>query len=461
MLPEGSNVSDADSDGKVALDAARHAFLRTIRLLVLAVVAAVAIAAFFASWLATALVHSASGQHLVVATVLTLVSAPTLVIAARLVITRVNGADAVADAQQDRLDDEARHRDLESQLADALEMAGTEEEALRVIERGFATVLPNEPVELLLADNSHAHLTRRAVTTPGGAVAACSVASPQDCPAARRSRVHHFPDSEAVNACPKLAGREQGRCSALCIPVSVLGRTVGVIHAVRDLGASVDPRSVDDLQAIANQAGARLAMLRVMAETQLQASTDGLTGLLNRRAFENRFLTLRDSSRESIAAVAMADLDHFKSINDTYGHETGDRALRLFAETLRSTLRDNDVLSRHGGEEFALVFPECDAAAAAEALERVRTELRANLGRSGLPIFTASFGVVPARLVDDLDALLARADSALFEAKRAGRDRIVIHDGSARPEVSRAVSPDGSPEVSPDGIDDLVRDLVR
>jgi diguanylate cyclase (GGDEF)-like protein len=449
VLPGGSDVSNVESDGKAALEAARHAFLRTIRLLVLAVVAAVAVAAFVASWLATRVVDSAAGQHLVVASILTLVSAPTLVLAARLVIARVNGADAVADAQQDRLDEEARHRDLESQLADALEMAGTEDEALHVIERGFATVLPHAPVELLLADNSHAHLARRAATSPGGAMATCSVASPQDCPAARRSRVHHFPDSEAVNACPKLAGREQGRCSALCIPVSVLGRTVGVIHAVRELGASVDPRSVDDLQAIANQAGARLAMLRVMAETQLQASTDGLTGLLNRRAFENRFLTLRHSSREASAAIAMADLDHFKSINDTYGHETGDRALRLFAETLRSTLRDSDLVSRHGGEEFAMVFPDSEVAAAAEALERVRLELRANLGRSGLPLFTASFGIVPARLVDDLDALLARADSALFEAKRAGRDRVVVHDGSVRP------------AVTPDGIDELVRDLVR
>jgi diguanylate cyclase (GGDEF)-like protein len=212
----------------------------------------------------------------------------------------------------------------------------------------------------------------------------------------------------------------------VCIPVSVMGRTVGVIHAVHPVDAPLDEHGIDDLQAVANQAGTRLGMLRVMAETQLQAATDGLTGLLNRRAFENAFLDLRSRSDQG-AVIAMADLDHFKAINDTYGHETGDRALRTFAETLRRALRPTDVLSRRGGEEFAVAFPECDLETAVQVLEGVRVQLRAAIREAGLPSFTVSFGVTPAVVAEDLDLLLGRADAALFDAKRAGRDRVVVY----------------------------------
>ena len=109
-----------------------------------------------------------------------------------------------------------------------------------------------------------------------------------------------------------------------------------------------------------------------MAETQLQASTDNLTGLLNRRTLENR--CRRPAQRATPFALAMADLDHFKELNDTYGHETGDRALRLFAETLRASCATEDLLCRHGGEEFAIVLPDCTRPDAHAALEAVRIQ---------------------------------------------------------------------------------------
>jgi diguanylate cyclase (GGDEF)-like protein len=209
------------------------------------------------------------------------------------------------------------------------------------------------------------------------------------------------------------------------MPVSVMGRTVGVIHTVGARNTEIDRAVVGDLQAIANQAGGRLGMLRVLADSQLQASTDGLTGLLNRRALEDRFRVFR--TRTGPLAVAMADLDHFKRLNDTHGHETGDRALRTFAETLRATLRSEDVVCRHGGEEFALIFPACSADAAGKLLDRVRSQLSDTLASTGLPRYTASFGVVDGDPREDLEALLRRADAGLFEAKRLGRDRIVIN----------------------------------
>jgi diguanylate cyclase (GGDEF)-like protein len=360
---------------------------------------------------------------------------PVVFVSTGLVSKRVAEANAVADVRQSRLDEDRRHRDLEAQIADALEMAENEPEALRLIERSFGMVLPESMTELLLADNSHAHLTRKAAAN-GSAAEGCSVSSPQDCPAARRARTHRFRDSEALNACPKLAGRASGPCSAVCIPVSVMGRTVGVIHTVGSVTTPIGDAVVSDLHSIANQSGTRLGMLRVMAETQLQASTDGLTGLLNRRAFENGFLHLRERASNGVAV--MADLDHFKTINDTYGHETGDRALRVFADTLRNEVRSTDLLARRGGEEFAVVFADCELEQAVEVLERVRLKLHSAVREAGLPSFTASFGATPAFLAEDLDLLLARADAALFEAKNGGRDRIVtstrmdLDDASAR-----------------------------
>jgi diguanylate cyclase (GGDEF)-like protein len=161
-----------------------------------------------------------------------------------------------------------------------------------------------------------------------------------------------------------------------------------------------------------------------MAETQLQAETDGLTGLSNRRTMENRIHALR--RRREPFALAMIDLDHFKQLNDSLGHETGDRALRFFAHTLRDSVREQDLVARYGGEEFAVIFPGTGSIEAALILERVRDALRAGHQMAGMPPVTASFGVVDAEDGELLDELFRRADALLFEAKHEGRDRIRV-----------------------------------
>ena len=213
-------------------------------------------------------------------------------------------------------------------------MANGEPEVLDVIERSLASVISDSPAELLLADNSHAHLLRMASVSPTGEPPACGVDSPDRCPAARRAQVQRFSDSDDLDACPKLRNRPQGRLSALCVPVSIMGRTVGVIYTTGAPQHDVEEDAVEDLETLAKLAGARIGLLRVMAETQLQAATDSLTGLLNRRTFEDKVAAHRREVDDM--AVAMVDLDHFKTLNDTYGHETGDRALILFAEGVRS-----------------------------------------------------------------------------------------------------------------------------
>ncbi|HSO97277.1 MAG TPA: GGDEF domain-containing protein [Acidimicrobiia bacterium] len=324
---------------------------------------------------------------------------------------------------------QAKRREFETRLARALEMVQDEVGAFDVLQRAMGRIAPESPVELLLADNSHAHLERMVTAAPDGeSTAGCMVDSPDQCEAARRAQTQVFRDSEELDACPMLRGRPQGRCSAVCVPVSIMGRTVGVVHTTGVVDEPLNEQRVQALQTLANQAGNRIGMLRVMAETQVQASTDGLTGLINRRSLENRVRLLRTEGVDF--SFVMADLDHFKDLNDANGHEAGDRALRIFAEALRHELRVEDLACRYGGEEFAVVLPRADAHEAIEAMGRVRERLMHATSRGDTPTFTASFGVAHSSDAADLDDLVQRADRALFAAKDAGRDRICLdgHD---------------------------------
>jgi diguanylate cyclase (GGDEF)-like protein len=335
-------------------------------------------------------------------------------------------SDGVIAALAGQFEAQARGQRFESRLANALDMAEGEPEVVQVIERSFSAIVPDAPIELLLADNSHAHLLRMASASPTGAPPSCCVDSPDHCPAARRAQVQRFSDSEELDACPKLRGRPEGAVSAMCVPVSIMGRSVGVIHVTGEQHTAFSENTVQDLETLAKLSGARIGLLRVMAETQLQATTDSLTGLLNRRSFEHRVAAVR--REEPNVVIAMADLDHFKLLNDSYGHETGDRALRLFAQVLRESLRTQDLVCRHGGEEFAIAIPDCGIEKAREIFDASRVRLEAAMTVAGLPKFTVSFGVVEADPKDDLPTTISRADAALFRAKREGRDRVVVVD---------------------------------
>jgi diguanylate cyclase (GGDEF)-like protein len=369
-----------------------------------------------------------------------LVSAPMLYGVVR--ITKIRGMamaiDAVAQERLMRAD--AERREFETKLARALEMAENEDAAFDTIQRGLKLALPGSPVELLLADNSHAHLDRVVAITPDdsscGSQGGCPVTSPDQCLAARRAQTQVFADSDALDGCPMLRVRGGNDFSAVCVPVSIMGRTVGVLHATGPHEQPPDKSTISALQVLSNLAGNRLGMLRIMAETQLQATTDGLTGLLNRRSFENRERSLRANGVDY--ALAMADLDHFKGLNDTFGHEAGDRALRVFAETLRDSVRNEDLVCRYGGEEFTILLPRVDLAGAIEVMERVREALANATRRGDVPTFTASFGIAESIAGDDLEDLLHRADRALFAAKDAGRDCICIdgHDIAVTPNLT-------------------------
>ncbi len=169
----------------------------------------------------------------------------------------------------------------------------------------------------------------------------------------------------------------------------------------------------------------------VEEELRCLASTDPLTGVSNRRAFfEASERELKRAARYGRpVALMMLDIDHFKKVNDTHGHKAGDVVLKAFADCCHEGLRGQDLLGRLGGEEFAILAPECDAEAAAGVSERFRQSLaRLRVSVEGLtdPIsFTVSIGLIDCDPQEPIDHLLDKADKALYEAKRTGRNRVV------------------------------------
>jgi diguanylate cyclase (GGDEF)-like protein len=179
-----------------------------------------------------------------------------------------------------------------------------------------------------------------------------------------------------------------------------------------------------------------------MAEMTAQSETDTLSGLLNRRGFEDRADRLLASAQRAgvPAAMLVADLDYFKTINDTHGHEAGDRVIAAFAQVLGAIADPRSVLGRLGGEEFAVLIPATNLATARLYAEGVRSGF-SSLSIAGLPSgrpVTASFGVAPLRSGDSLSDLLRRADAALYEAKKNGRDRVFVTE--AEPAAPQAAA---------------------
>lgn len=286
---------------------------------------------------------------------------------------RISVEQASSRARQQALTEYASVQEFDSKLHRALEMAPTEDMTYQTTRKALRVGVNGLDAEILLADSSDAHLKRALVVDEDGP-ASCGVVSPRDCPAIRRAQTLLFESSEMIDACPFLEDRSGGACAAACVPLSVGGRSIGVLHTATTLANPPSGEQISRLESIATQVGSRIGMLRVMSATTLQAATDPLTGLLNRRSIEDETQQLIRQNRPF--ALAMGDLDHFKQLNDTRGHEAGDRALRLYAQVLRKSLRSNDLISRYGGEEFVIVFPDLDVVSATAALERAQEALR-------------------------------------------------------------------------------------
>jgi len=339
----------------------------------------------------------------------------------------------------DRLHRRAAWGEQSRMIFEALDETDDEDGAYEVVRRALSMIdESHHPVELLLSERGSTSLESVAhdstTVRPG-----CPVDATGACVALRRGQVAVFESSESINACPKLRDRPGGPCSAICVPVTVATRPVGVLHMTGpDLAPPAGAVS-DRLVTLSVQIGNRLGALRTLESTRKDASTDKLTGLPNRRKLEAEVATLLE--RETPFVLVLADLDKFKKLNDSFGHEIGDKALQLFSAVLRDNVRGNDVVSRLGGEEFVLVYPNMSVEISIEAIGRLRQALARAIAASRLPAFTCSFGVTHSDVGGDGDWILRVADAGLLRAKELGGDQAVFADE----ELAATVFPNETP----------------
>ena len=256
----------------------------------------------------------------------------------------------------------------------------------------------------------------------------------EDCPAYGKKWIRCW--LAAGTKCKSNADGSPAGKNAQCVECPIFANmSMDAVEGVMIVDNSLSLNPITDevitiLSIIAHTVGQAINNSKIYQKTLDVAIRDDLTGLHNRRYFNERFLdeVERAGRYGETLSFLMCDIDHFKRVNDTYGHPTGDEVLRVIAGGLRNTLRKNDVLARYGGEEFSVILINTDKSQATGIAEKLRQTIEemSFAGRGGEKIrVTASFGV--STLGDDarsFEGLIASADSALYQAKARGRNRV-------------------------------------
>jgi diguanylate cyclase (GGDEF)-like protein len=323
----------------------------------------------------------------------------------------------------------------QAEFADTLQIASGEDEAHLLLQRQLERALPASAAVVLNRNNSADRL--EAVTPlPAGSPLTRTLrgAEPHSCLAVRSGRTHcEQAGRAALLSCPVCAACPG---ASSCVPLTVGGEVIGSVLLNR--AAPFTEAENQRIRESVSQAAPVLANLRNLAVAEIRAATDGLTGLPNKRAVTDTLKRMfaQASTTGTALSLLLIDLDHFKRINDQHGHPVGDEVLANVGATLRGALRNWDFAGRNGGEEFTIILPGAGVPAALEVAERVRSAI----GEIRLPgaelSVTASVGVAAfpdhASTPERLERL---ADSALYLAKRQGRNRVEVADnaGTATP----------------------------
>ncbi len=323
-----------------------------------------------------------------------------------------------------------RARLQHAQLALATDMNGLlpaahdVQETAGIVARYMPQVFPNSTGALYFEEAASGQFVLQAHWGSGDQFSTAFDAA--DCWALRRCQEHRVDGAHDPLRCRHL---NAGIVASVCIPLVALGEVVGVL----ELAWSERSAEPDDalLRTIAEQVGLAISNLHLRDELRKQAFYDPLTGLYNRRSLDDH-LRRRASEwarNQRGYGIVMIDVDHFKAVNDRFGHDAGDQVLREVAALLRRVLRNHDIAFRHGGEEFLLVVESDGAEGVMQCAERVRQEIETlRMAGNGqiLPALTVSIGV--ACCPDDGEnpaVLRGHADQALYAAKAAGRNRVL------------------------------------
>jgi diguanylate cyclase (GGDEF)-like protein len=334
-----------------------------------------------------------------------------------------------------------------SELGGLLQACTSREEVFRLIPERLRRLFPGASGCVSLLNPTRNRVESAAVWGMGCPVE--QIFFPEDCWALRRGCAHVHPGGRSDLRCAHLMGEGP----SVCIPLIANGLAIGILGiqdddffsqiADPDINSDAFTRRRQIAATIAEYIAIAISNLNLRESLRLQAVRDPLTNLYNRRymqEFLDRELHSARRKHRSLA-VMMLDLDHFKRYNDNNGHAAGDEALAAVGEALMRSVRAEDVACRYGGEEFALILPECSLGQAAGRAEEIRKrikEYRPQGERLSANVLTISIGVAAFdETTDRVDLLLKFADDALYEAKREGRDRVVTaRPAAALPEIN-------------------------
>ena len=330
----------------------------------------------------------------------------------------------------------------QAEFADTLQIANDEDEAHRLLQRHLERTLTATPAVVLNRNNSADRLEAVTPLPPGSPLAGTlRGAEPRSCLAVRSGRAHSErggrPPLLSCPVCAPVPG------ASSCVPLMVGGEVIGSVLLSRP--ARYSEAEEQRIRESVSQAAPVLANLRNLAVAEIRAATDGLTGLPNKRAVTDALKRTfaQATMTKAPLALLLLDLDHFKQVNDQYGHAEGDQVLAAVGAALRSVLRARDFAGRNGGEEFAVLLPDTDIAAALEIAERVRATIaEVTMPGTDVPV-TVSIGVAgfPGH-ASTLDRLERLADAALYVAKRQGRNRVELAESAAADDLPDQPGPD-------------------
>jgi diguanylate cyclase (GGDEF)-like protein len=320
---------------------------------------------------------------------------------------------------------EEAHQRAQAQLRELLQACDSEHESRDLLIRHVERLLPQADAVMLnrYTTDDPLEITRRANADESGlAIADTDALRPRSCMAIRFSRPYdRHPGDDGLQRC-EICG-DLPRSSA-CEPLLVGGRVIGSVLVTSP--KPINHARRQRLRESVAEAAPILANQRNLTLAELRAVRDRLTGLPNRRAADETLKRMAAQANRSSAPLAaiMIDIDHFKGLNDRYGHEAGDKALILVAQIIKSTLRSSDFAARFGGEEFLVLLPDTDRPAAMLVAEKLRTEI-GHAELAAIDRMSASLGL--AMMPEDataVDELVRNADEALYSAKQTGRNRV-------------------------------------
>jgi len=358
----------------------------------------------------------------------------------------IESAKSELERSVNKLQDHEKEMLLLRDMGSFFQSCADLEEAIAVAGVHLAKLFPEMSGALFLINSSRNILERRAIW--GGGSDIPERFAPSECWALRRSKPHVVEQAERGLACNHMSGGEA--TWQICLPLVTQGEVLGVLCMMAKCSHSRDTTSetqlnqdrIQFLVAASENLALTVANLRLHAELSYQALRDPLTGLFNRRYLLDsldRELSRACACGQTVSVV-MLDIDHFKRLNDSFGHAAGDAVLAKLGEVLSDWSRRDDIAVRYGGEEFTIVLYDTPAEDAFTRIESLRRSIEVlaieYAGRSlGRVTFSAGIATCPTH-GSDSGLLITRADEALYESKKRGRNQTTMTSAMAK-EASR------------------------